>query len=251
MRIEIPNYPGQGWDEYALPSETVDLPRTQELPPWISRWAGLEPDEITPTLTSEWARIRYPEVASIRDVILRFRPFALARDDDRWYLALERGSEPFERGTIYLEAPLQPEDLEQCLARHDLTGDDRMRDFYTSIHGLRNEPLYSGNFERPEEWTSLRGIGWDEMEFLKEYRTTSAEWLDAIIIYTTRTGDMVLRNAEGRIAWVLREESRVTPWVPSFAGFLKICAVSYDRRSCLDYYLLDVLGLETGNDSIG
>jgi hypothetical protein len=250
MRIEIPNYDGRGWDEYALPSETIDLPRTQGLPPWIKQWIGLDPDEITRMLAMEWARVRYPEVASFRDVVLKFRPFALARDDQRSYLALERGSEEFDRGTVYIEAPLAPADLERCLALHNLTGDDLMRDFYTNFHGLRDRPLYSGNFERPEEWTSLRGIGWDEMDFTADYRSTSERWLDALILYTTLTGDMVLRNAEGRIAWVLREENRVVPLVRSFAEFLKICTESYDRRSCLDSYSLDDLGLGAMDDSI-
>ncbi len=250
MRIEIPGYEGRGWDEYALPSETIDLPRTQDLPPWIKQWIGLDPDEITRMLAMEWARVRYPEVASFRDVVLRFRPFALARDDQRWYLALERGSGEFERGTIYVESPLEPGELESCLASQNLADDDLMRDFYAHFHGLMNRPLYSGNFERPEEWKSLRGIGWDELDFRAEYRSTSEKWLDALILYTTLDGDMVLRNAEGRIAWVLHDENRVMPLVPSFAEFLKICTEAYDRRSCLDSYSLEDLGLGAMDDSI-
>ena len=119
-------------------------------------------------------------------------------------LALERRFPEynFDRRTVYIEPPLQTEDLENCLALHGLGDHDLIREFYTYFHGVRSYgPLYAGNFDRPEEWTSLRDLGWDENEFCEEYRTTSKEWLDALILYTTSTGDMVIRNAEDQTAW--------------------------------------------------
>ncbi len=111
-----------------------------------------------------------------------------------------------------------------------------MREFSSTFGGLRNHgPLYSGNFERPEEWTSLRGLGWDQESFTEECRATSEESLDALILYTTACGDMVLRYDDDCIAWALMAENRVIPFVPSFADFLEVCTVHYDRIGCLDY----------------
>jgi hypothetical protein len=251
MRILIPGYEDKGWDEYALPCVTGEIPANaaKSLTRWMKRWVELKPDQIIETLTTEWASIRDPRVARFRDVILEGRPFALAHGGTRWYLALERHFPEYDRRTVYIEPPLQPEDLENCLALHGLGDHDLMREFYTYFHGLRESgPVYAGDFERPEEWKSLRGLGWDENEFSEEYRTTSKEWLDALILYTTSGGDMVIRNAEDRTAWALMSENRVTPFAPSFAGFLEVCTESYDWSFGLDYYSLDEIGRGTANN---
>jgi hypothetical protein len=239
MRILIFGYEDKGWDEYALPCVTAEMPThaAESLTGWMKRWIELDPDQIIETLTTEWAGIRDPRVARFRDVILKGRPFALAYGDARWSLALERRCPDFDRRTVYIEPPLQPDELERCLALQGLTDHALMREFYKYFGGLREfGPLSSGNFELPEEWTSLREIGWDEDEFSEEYRTTSKEWLDALILYTTSTGDMVIRNAEDQTAWALMSENRVTPFAPSFAGFLDDCIESYDWSFGLDYY---------------
>jgi hypothetical protein len=122
--------------------------------------------------------------------------------------------------------------LNKCLARHGLAGrDDVVQEFYTYFYGLREMPGNSGNFERPDEWSSLRGIGWDEDEFDDEFRSLSKDWLDDTIVYTTSTGDMVLHKADGRTAWELHEEHRVSPFTASFSGFLDVCTNAFDRRS--------------------
>jgi hypothetical protein len=253
MRILIPGYEDKGWDEYEVPCVTGEIPAhaAKSLTRWMKRWIELEADQIIEILTMEWANIRDPRVARFRDVILKGRPCALATDGTRWSLALERLCPEFyfDRRTVYIEAPLQPEDLEMCLAQQGLRDHALMREFYTYFHGLRESgPVYAGNSERPEEWKSLWGIGWDENEFCEEYRTTSKEWLDALILYTTSTGDMVIRNAEDQTAWALMAENRVTPFAPSFAGFLEVCTKSYNLGFCLDYYQSDEIARGTANN---
>ena len=63
---------------------------------------------------------------------------------------------------------------------------------------------------------------------MREFYTYFQGWLDALILYTTSTGDMVIRNAEDKTAWALMAENRVTPFAPSFAGFLEVCTKSYN-----------------------
>ncbi len=242
MRILIPGYDDKGWDEYALPCVTAEMPThaAKSLTRWMKRWIELDSDQIIETLTTEWAGIRDLRVTRFRDVILKGRPFALAYGDARWSLALERHCPDFDRRTVYIEPPLQPEDLERYLALQGLKDHALMREFYTYFGGLRQfGPLYAGNFERPEEWTSLRGIGWDENSFCEESWDTDADWLDALILYTTISGDMVIRNAEDQTAWALMAEGRVTPFAPSFAGFLEDCIESYDWSFGLEYYRWD------------
>ncbi len=237
MRILVPGY-DDGWDEYSLPCVIGDIPphAADSLTPWMRRWIGLGPDEIRQELASEWASLREPLVSRFRDVVLRSRPSVLANEGARWYLALKRAREDFVPDTLYLESPLPPDDLERCLKLHRVQGHDSMREFSSTFGGLRNHgPLYSGNFERPEEWTSLRGLGWDQESFTEECRATSEESLDALILYTTACGDMVLRYDDDCIAWALMAENRVIPFVPSFADFLEVCTVHYDRIGCLDY----------------
>ncbi len=190
--------------------------------------------------STEWAGIRHPSVAHFRDVVLKFRPFALARDGMRWYLALNRRDEEEERyGKLYIESPLRAAVLESCLADRGLAGFDVIREFYTHFNGLRQEPIIAGNFEQVEEWSSLRDIGWDEESFDPEYEAMSAEWLDGLIIFTTRSGDMIVRLADDRMVWALMAENRAVPVATSFSGFLELCAEAYDRYFCLDYYLLN------------
>ena len=205
----------------------------------MKRWIGRDPDEILRTLSMEWASIRHASVARFRDVVLKFRPFALACGDGHWYLGLiRRDGEVHYDGTVYIESPLHPAVLEKCLTDQDLGRLDLMREFYTYFHGVRDRPVSAGNFERPEEWRSLRGLGWDEDEFGEEYSSILGEWFDALILYTTLGGDMVLRKGDDQTAWVLHEEHRIAALAPSFSGFLELCTESYDKHFCLDYYRL-------------
>jgi hypothetical protein len=117
------------WDECELPCAITDLPPNEVLSPWMRRWIGRDPEEIVRTLATEWAGIRDPGVARFRDVVLTFRPFALARDDQRCYLGLKRPSEDGETldGTLFLESPLEPAVLEKCLAGQHLEGHESIR----------------------------------------------------------------------------------------------------------------------------
>lgn len=114
------------------------------------QWIVQDADEIVRVLSMDWGGIRNPSVARFRDVILKFRPFALACDDARWYVALNRRNEEYE-GTVYLGEPTRPADLEKCLATHGLAGHELMREFYSHFAELRTVPLQAGNFERPKE----------------------------------------------------------------------------------------------------
>ena len=240
MRVQIDPSGQWGWDEYALPCKFTDLPSTEGLTPWMKRWIGRDAAEIIGTLSMEWASIRYPSVARFRDVLLKFRPFALAQDGTQWYLGLNRRDEDEDRdGTVYIEAPLHPVVLEKCLANQDLAGFDLIREFYTHFHGVRERPVSAGNFERPEEWQPFRALGWEEDDFEPEFRPMIREWFDALILHTTLGGDMVLRKADDQTAWILHEEHRITALAPSFSGFLELCSESYDKYFCLDYYLLN------------
>ena len=71
--------------------------------------------------------------ARFRDVILKGRPCALATDGTPWSLALERccPEYDFDRRTVYIEAPLQPADLEMCLAQQGLKDHALMRELVT------------------------------------------------------------------------------------------------------------------------
>jgi hypothetical protein len=60
---------------------------------------------------------------------------------------------------------------------------------------------------------------------------------------------MVIRNAEDQTAWALLAENRVTPFAPSFAGFLEDCIESYDRIFGLDYYHWDEIRRGTANNT--
>jgi hypothetical protein len=153
-------------------------------------------------------------------------------------MGLKRPSEDGEYfdGTLFLESPLEPAVLEQCLARQHLEGHDSIREFCTCFPGIRQRPRHSGNFERPEEWEAFRALQWEEDAFEPGCQPMIREWFDALILYTTSTGDMVLLNADGRTAWILHEEHRITPLAPSFSDFLDLCAESYERHWCLDYY---------------
>jgi hypothetical protein len=246
MRVDVDPLGQWWWVQFALPCKISDLPSGEELPPpslnkeltpWMERWIGRGPDEIRRSLSMEWAGIRESSVARFRDVILKYRPFALAHDGTRWYLGLNRGHEEgFDvDDAVYIESPLEPAVLEKCLADHGLDGSPVIREFYKHFNGLRDEPIHAGNFERPEEWRPFRALGWDEDGFPEEHRSTAIEWFDALIIYTTACGDMVLRNADDETAWLLHEEYRVTPLASSFSAFLDLCAESYDERSWLEY----------------
>jgi len=186
----------------------------KELAPWMKRWIGLDPDEIRRTLSREWASIRYPSVARFRDVILSFRPFAIAHDGYRWYLGLNRADDGEDDRTIYIEAPLDPVVLDECLSNHGAGGHDLMREFYTHFHGVRNRPVFAGNFERPEEWQRFQDLHWEEDRMDEEFKSTIIKWYDALILYTTSTGDMVLRNADDQIVWLSHEEDLIVSFAP-------------------------------------
>jgi hypothetical protein len=195
VRVQLDSSGLWEWDEYALPCEITDLPSTKGLTPWMKRWIDLGPDEVLRALSMECASIRDPRAARFRDVLLEFRPFALAHDEERWYLRLNcRNDDGTRQGTVYIESPLDPAILEKCLADHDLGGHELMREFYSQFHGVRYQPFLSGNFERPEEWKPLRALDWDEDEFGSEYISVLREWFDALILYTTLGGDMVIRT---------------------------------------------------------
>ena len=158
MRAERDSDGRRKWDEWGIPCEITDLATTEGLAPWMKRWVGRAPDEIIRTLSMDWASIRHPSVARFRDIVLKFRPFALARDANRWYLGVNRRNDEEGRdGTLYIESPLDPAVLEKCLAENHLEGDDVIREFFTHFHGVRDRPTYAENFERPEEWEPFLG----------------------------------------------------------------------------------------------
>jgi hypothetical protein len=221
------------YDEFSLPCNLAQIPSHDDVTPWIGRMLGRNADDIRKILNEDWAQIRHPVLAHLRDTILTFRPVGLARREGRWYLKMRRTNEEYD-DTICLESPANPDAVKRVLDSYGFAEVDLIQEFYRHFYGLTNDVGYpSSRFARPGEFTTIEEFGWDEI--IEEY-DPRREWAKAPIVYSTDTGDHVMLKSDGESAWGLQAENRITPFAPSFGVLLEQFIEMSRFYWALDYY---------------
>lgn len=234
------------YERHTLPFSPEDTPPAIPPPPWLERFFGLWAEDIHRTLAEDWSVIRSPSLANFRDAVLRYRPFSMVHDYQRWRLEMRReairdGDSLYPEHTIYIETALDPAALEMTISSMGFADHDVIEEFYRYFYGLADAPVddYAAGFVRPEKWERFESYGWDEEI---ERFDPSRKWARSVVIYQVGDGDMILLDPiSGETAWVLLAVKPATgPFVaiaPSFAELLDVFARSPARRHLwLDYY---------------
>jgi hypothetical protein len=221
------------YEEFSLPCNLAQIPSPDDVTPWLGQMLGRNADEILKILNEQWAQIRHPALAHLRDTILTYRPIGLARRKSRWYLTMGRSNDEYDN-TICLESPADPDAVKSVLDSYGFAEADLMQEFYRHFYGLTDNVGYpSSRFARPGEFETIQEFGWDEI--IEEY-DPRLEWANAPIVYSTSTGDHVMLKSDGENAWGLQAENRITPFAQSFEVLLEQFIEMSQFYWALDYY---------------
>jgi hypothetical protein len=181
-----------------LPAQ-IEASSLAVLHPWLRQLAGLDPSGAHAAVEARWAGLRDPALCRLRDTILDGKTASIIlTGPDAWLLCVH------ENGGINLVAP--PMEKESVKARLAACGMQRVplvADFLENFGGLREDLAPGGGYLiREEEWQVVNE------PFMEEVEGYSA-WKDALIIFTSRGGDVLLVHPSGRVGWWVSDERRM------------------------------------------
>lgn len=198
----------------------------KSLHPWLRQMVGNTPDGVRTIVEKRWSSISHDSLHALKTRLLEFTPRGIVVYEGEAWLVMERPlplhkREGQARDITLLAPPPDAGAVTRGLDRFKFADSPLFREFVENFGSLRESiPNYAGDFRVPKEWESLYDY-WGEDEGMG-YGKWYTEWSNALVLYVSLSGDMLLLHPRGNIAWIYLEGGvPPRPIADDFEGFIR------------------------------
>jgi hypothetical protein len=224
----IPPPPGDNCDYLSLFSFPIDetpLDAHANIASWVSSVRRESPERVQSLLHDRWRELTPLPLRHFAQGLCQYHPIGVLwsrhydQNENTWLVlsrtsrtsaAIEHITEGADvPGLVYLERPFGV-DSEFAVAAEDIVAN-----FFLNFGGMRHSPPFrAGFFYRVPSYPTrfVRG----ELQGLQ-----GSSWEDARAIYLADTGDELLLNSSGQLAWLMHTSGEITLFMESFATMLE------------------------------
>lgn len=215
---QLPEYEAEGHPpsiEYPLPVD-VHSPEFAAVNPWLLELAHLTPGSARADLAARWSGLRNDSLQQIRDYLLECDATSLVLTGSRgWLLCVH----PQQQAMNLVAPPIDAGFIQQRLSEWRIDGHSVLAELLVNFGGLREDFAPGGGcFIDERKW---EGVTESWMRQINGH----AEWEGALIVFSSRGGDKLLVDRDGRVGWWMAGEMRMREAYPD----LPACLVDFVR----------------------
>ena len=215
--------------EYFFPVDRSKIRANAALPEEFDRLADLSPDNVQATIRQKLSTARTDGVQALGRRLSAFQPVSLLVYDRDWYLRFCRDAEDYTTLANFYARPTLDSELVQDLFDQFACHDETFRELIELFAGFGESfPPMAGAFTY-DDFKIFNEEVWSEHVDEEE----NANWMDALCLYATDNGDILLMNDDGETGWFRHDRSRIiSKYTDNFPAFLsKYISVMFDGGS--------------------